>query len=258
MDTVRMERRGDMAVVTIDRPKVLNALNRQVLDELTEVLDGLEEDDSLRGVVFTGSGDKAFVAGADITEFQGASPEQAREMAKRGQDLFRRIEMLACPTIAVINGFALGGGLELAMCCTFRYAVPGARMGQPEVKLGLIPGYGGTQRLARLVGRSRAMDICMTARMVDAAEGFQMGIVDRIIAEGDPVETALEALEQIKANAPLAVAYCKDAILDGLELPFDDAVRLEADLFGRCFESEDMKEGVTAFLEKRAPDFKGK
>ena len=257
METLRVERRDAIAILTVSRPKVLNALNQQVLAELDTVLTELEQDPALRGLVVTGEGEKAFVAGADISEFQGVDPKTAREMSARGQDLFRRLETLPFPSIAVINGFALGGGLELAMSCTFRYAVPGARVGQPEVKLGLIPGYAGTQRLARLVGRSKAMEICMTARMVGADEALQIGIVDRIISEGSPVDAAVDALNQVQANAPLAVAWCKEAILDGLEMPFDDACRLEADLFGRCFESDDMKEGVSAFLEKRPPEFKG-
>ena len=257
-ETIIFEKRENIAIVTINRPKVLNALNRNVLDELEMVIDAIAEDPSIQGVVITGSGEKAFVAGADISEFKEISVEEARKMSRRGQLIFAHLEALPIPVIAAVNGFALGGGLELAMSCTFRYATPNARVGQPEVKLGLIPGYGGTQRLARLVGRSKAMEICMTARMVKAEEALKIGIIDRIVEEGNLVDTAVEAIQAILANAPLAVAYCKQAVLEGLELPFDAAEKLESQLFGLCFSTEDKNEGVSAFLEKRAAEFKGK
>ncbi len=257
-ETILFEKRENIAVVTINRPKVLNALNQTVLDELEMVIDAITSDLSVQGAVITGAGEKAFVAGADISEFRGISVEEARKMSRRGQMIFARLEALPIPVIAAINGFALGGGLELAMSCTFRYAVPNARVGQPEVKLGLIPGYGGTQRLARLVGRSRAMEICMTARMVGAEEALKIGVIDRIIEDRNLVDAAVESIQAILANAPLAVSYCKQAVLEGLELPFDAATKLESHLFGLCFATEDKDEGVSAFLEKRAAEFKGK
>ena len=257
-ETILFEKRGNIAIVTINRPKVLNALNQTVLDELEMVIDTIAADSSIQGAVITGAGEKAFVAGADISEFKGISVEEARKMSRRGQLLYGRLEALPIPVIAAVNGFALGGGLELAMSCTFRYATPNARVGQPEVKLGLIPGYGGTQRLARLVGRSKAMEICMTARMVKAEEALKIGIIDRIVEEGNLVDTAVEAIQAILANAPLAVAYCKQAVLEGLELPFDAAEKLESQLFGLCFATEDKDEGVFAFLEKRPAEFKGR
>ncbi len=256
-ETIIFEKRENIAIVTVNRPKVLNALNRTVLDELEMVIDAISEDPTIQGLVVTGAGEKAFVAGADISEFRGISVEEARKMSRRGQLLFARLESLPIPVIAAINGFALGGGLELAMACTFRYASPNARVGQPEVKLGLIPGYGGTQRLARLTGRSKAMEICMTARMVTAEEALKIGIIDRIVEQGNLLETAIEGIRAILANAPLAVAYCKQAVLEGLELPFDAATKLESHLFGLCFATHDKDEGVSAFLEKRAPEFKG-
>ncbi len=257
-ETILFEKRGNIAIVTINRPKVLNALNQTVLDELEMVIDTIAADSSIQGAVITGAGEKAFVAGADISEFKGISVEEARKMSRRGQLLYGRLEALPIPVIAAVNGFALGGGLELAMSCTFRYATPNARVGQPEVKLGLIPGYGGTQRLARLVGRSKAMELCMTARMVKAEEALTLGIIDRIVEEGSLVDTAIEAIQAILANAPLAVAYCKQAVLEGLELPFDAAAKLESQLFGLCFATEDKDEGVSAFLEKRQAEFKGR
>ncbi|NOZ12428.1 MAG: hypothetical protein GXO69_02125 [Acidobacteria bacterium] len=257
-ETIIFEKRENIAIVTINRPKVLNALNRTVLDELEMVIDAIASDPSVQGAVVTGAGEKAFVAGADISEFRGISVEEARKMSRRGQMIFARLESLPIPVIAAVNGFALGGGLELAMSCTFRYALPHAKVGQPEVKLGLIPGYGGTQRLARLAGRSKAMEICMTARMVGAEEALKIGIIDRIIEDGNLVDAAVESIQAILANAPLAVAYCKQAVLDGLELPFDAAEKLESRLFGLCFATEDKDEGVSAFLEKRAAEFKGK
>ena len=257
-ETIIFEKRENIAIITINRPKVLNALNQTVLDELEMVIDAIAEDSSIQGAVITGSGEKAFVAGADISEFKGISVEEARKMSRRGQELFGRLEALPIPVIAAVKGFALGGGLELAMSCTFRYATPDARVGQPEVKLGLIPGYGGTQRLARLVGRSKAMEICMTARMVKAEEALKIGIIDRIVEEGDLVDTAVEAIQAILVNAPIAVSYCKRAVLEGLELPFDAAAKLESQLFGLTFATEDKDEGISAFLEKRPAEFKGR
>lgn len=255
--TILLEKKDGIAFLTINRPKVLNALNAEVLKELDHALDTLAADETLRGLILSGAGEKSFVAGADITEFQGLSVEQARALSIRGQGILRKVEELKVNSIAVINGFALGGGLELAMSCTFRYGTPAAKVGQPEVKLGLIPGYGGTQRLTRLVGHSKALEMCMTGRMVKADEAFKTGILDRVIEEGDPVEEAVNALNAMNENSPLANYYCRKAIMDGKELGFDEACRLESSLFGLCFATEDVKEGVSAFIEKRKAEFKG-
>ncbi len=246
-----------IAFVTINRPKVLNALNSQVLQELNYIFDEIAGNEAVRGLILSGAGEKAFVAGADISEFSKLSVEEARMLSLKGQKIFKKLEDLNVVSIAIIDGFALGGGLELAMSCTFRYGTAAATIGQPEVKLGLIPGYAGTQRLTRLVGHSKAMEICMTGRMVKAEEALQIGILDRIV-EDDVIFEAKKSINKIFNNSPIAVYYCKKAILEGKELPFEAAAKLESDLFGMCFATEDMKEGVSAFLEKRAPEFKGK
>ena len=256
-ETILLEKKDGVFVLTINRPKVLNALNKTVLTELEKAVDFVKNEPDTLGLVITGAGEKAFVAGADISEFKGKSSEEARRQSEWGQSIFKKIEDLPFPTIALINGFALGGGLELAMSCTFRYATPNAKVGQPEVKLGLIPGYAGTQRLTRLIGHSKALEICMTGRMVKAEEALKIGIVDRIVEE-NPLEEAVKAIKDIQKNSPIAVYYCKKAIMEGKEMPFEKACALEANLFGLCFATEDAKEGVSAFLEKREPDFKGK
>lgn len=248
---------NSIAKVEINRPKVLNALNSQVLDELNSIIDLVKNDKNIKGLVMFGAGEKAFVAGADIGEFKNLSVEEARELSLKGQRIFKKLENLNVISIAIVDGFALGGGLELAMACTFRYGTLAATVGQPEVKLGLIPGYGGTQRLARLVGHSKALEICMTGRMVKADEALKIGILDRIVEE-NPIDEAFKTINKILRNSPIAVSYCKRAIMEGKELPFDAALRLESDLFGLCFSSEDKVEGVSAFLEKRQPEFKGK
>ncbi len=256
-ETILLENRDGIFVLTINRPKVLNALNHTVLTELDNAIDYIKSQENVLGLVITGAGDKSFVAGADISEFQGKTPEEARKQSEWGQSIFKKIEDLPFPSIAAINGFALGGGLELAMSCTFRYASPNAKVGQPEVKLGLIPGYAGTQRLTRLIGHSKALEICMTGRMVKAEEALKLGIVDRIVEE-NLVEEAVKSIKDIQKNSPIAVYYCKKAIMEGKEMPFEKACALEANLFGLCFATEDAKEGVSAFLEKREANFKGK
>ena len=256
-ETLILENRDGIFVLTINRPKVLNALNHTVLSELNSAIDYIKSQESVLGLVITGAGDKSFVAGADISEFKGKTPEEARKQSEWGQSIFKKIEDLPFPSIAAINGFALGGGLELAMSCTFRYASPNAKVGQPEVKLGLIPGYAGTQRLTRLIGHSKALEICMTGRMVKAEEALKLGIVDRIV-ENNLVEEAIKSIKDIQKNSPIAVYYCKKAIMEGKEMPFEKACALEANLFGLCFATEDAIEGVSAFLEKREANFKGR
>ncbi len=256
-ETILLENRDGIFVLTINRPKVLNALNHTVLSELDSAIDYIKSQENVLGLIITGAGDKSFVAGADISEFKGKTPEEARKQSEWGQSIFKKIEDLPFPSIAAINGFALGGGLELAMSCTFRYASPNAKVGQPEVMLGLIPGYAGTQRLTRLIGHSKALEICMTGRMVKAEEALKLGIVDRIVEE-NLVEEAVKSIKDIQKNSPIAVYYCKKAIMEGKEMPFEKACALEANLFGLCFATEDAKEGVSAFLEKREANFKGK
>jgi enoyl-CoA hydratase len=257
-DTLAVDTRGRIGWITINRPDKLNALNNTVLDDLDRAMDRLTVDDDVSVVVITGAGAKAFVAGADISGFRGLSVAQGRELARRGQQLFSRIESSRKPVIAAVNGFALGGGCELAMACHLRIAVSGARFGQPEVKLGLIPGYGGTQRLARLVGRGRALELLLSGGMIDAETARAWGLVNRVVEPAE-LQVAVQSLaEEILAVSPFAVARCLEAVGEGLDLPLEKALELEADLFGACFASEDMKEGVGAFLDKRPPSFTGR
>ena len=257
-ETILFEKRDRVAVVTINRPKVLNALNQTVLDELEMVVDAIAEDPSVWGLVLTGSGEKAFVAGADITEFKGISVEEARKMSRRGQDLFARLENLPIPTIAVVNGFALGGGLELAMSCSFRYATPNAKVGQPEVKLGVIPGYAGTQRLPRLIGLGRAIEWLLTGNIMDAAEAYRIGLVNHVTSPEELIPTARKLAADILKVSPIAAGYTLEAACRGIEMPIADGQNLEATLFGLAISTADAKEGLSAFLEKRSANFQGK
>ena len=254
---VLVERDGAVAVVTISRPKVLNALSSQTLDELRRAMLSLRHDRSVRSIVITGGGEKAFVAGADIGELARQTPVAGRDHALRGQHVFDLIENLGKPVVAAINGFALGGGCELAMACTLRLAADSARLGQPEINLGLIPGYGGTQRLARLVGTGPALDLLLTGRQVGADEALRLGLVNRVVpaAELMPEARALAAL--LASKAPIAVRSILDAVHKGMQLPLAQAQGLEAALFGLVFSTDDMREGTSAFLEKRQPEFKG-
>ncbi len=257
-DNIIVERDGAVAVVTLNRPKVLNALNQHTLAELGQAIDELGGDEATRAIILTGAGDKAFVAGADINELATQTPVSGRETARRGQALFTRIEQLGKPVIAAIGGFALGGGCELAMACTFRLAADTARLGQPEVNLGLIPGYGGSQRLVRLVGKDRAMDLILTGRLVNAEEALRIGLVTRVVPAASLLEEARLFARELASKAPLAVRYAMQAIEAGLEMPFDAACEFEATLFGLVASTEDMREGTRAFLEKRKPEFKGR
>jgi enoyl-CoA hydratase len=244
-------------VATINRPDKLNALNRDVFTDLETLLAEVESNDSIRVVVITGAGNKAFVAGADISEFLGLIGEEGMDLAKRGQHVFLRIENSSKPFIAAVNGFALGGGCELAMACHFRLASDQAKFGQPEVNLGLIPGYGGTQRLAQLIGKGRAMELLMTGNMIDAVTALQFGLVNHVVPPQELLSQTIDIGKLISQKAPLAIEKCIKAV-NALFDHNEDGFEVEVQAFGDCFESEDMKERTAAFLEKRNPVFKGK
>ena len=258
MPFVKVEISERIAVLTIDRQEKLNALNSEVIADLDAALEAARANSEVGAVVITGAGPKAFVAGADIAELSKMTPITGRMHALRGQAVFSKIETLGKPVIAAINGFALGGGCELALACTLRVAAENAKLGQPEVKLGILPGYGGSQRLARLVGKGRAMEICLTAEPISAEEAHRIGLVNRIVPAGQALAAAREIAGKILANGPLAVAYTMEAIHHGLDLPLEDGLLLEATLFGLCASSADMKEGMAAFLEKRPARFEGR
>ncbi len=255
---IEVAREGRLATVTVNRPEKLNALTRATIDELRTAFEELGADTEVGGVILTGAGDKAFVAGADIGELNDLGPVAAREHALCGQALCRTIETLGKPVVAAVQGFALGGGCELAMACTLRVAGEKARFGQPEVKLGLIPGFGGTQRLGRLVGRGSALELLLTGEMIDAREAHRLGLVNRVVPQDQVMEEARTLMASILERGPLAVRYILEATHQGLELPLEDGLRLEANLFAVTFATEDKVEGTRAFLEKRTPVFRGK
>lgn len=257
-ETLRFERDETVALVTLDRPRALNALNGQLLAELRQVVDAVTADASARVLVIMGAGDRAFVAGADISELAALDRESARRFAEGGQALFRAIETMGKPSIAAIQGFALGGGCELAMACTIRIAADTAQLGQPEVDLGLIPGFGGTQRLTRLVGRGRALDLLLSGRRVGAAEAERIGLVNRVVPAAQLQASVLALARELAAKAPLAVRYILQAVDQGADVPLDRALEVEATLFGLVADSADMKEGTRAFLEKRKAEFTGR
>ena len=243
--------------VTINRPDKLNALNKDVFNDLDEMLHHVQSNHQIKSVIITGAGNKAFVAGADISEFGNLSIEEGKKLAKRGQDIFNRIENNNKPIIAAVNGFALGGGCELAMACHFRIASENAKFGQPEVNLGLIPGYGGTQRLTQLIGKGRAIELLISANIIDAATALQYGLVNYVVPQDELLNKAKILLENINTKAPLAVAACikaANAVWNENKNGFDE----EIELFGNCFGTDDMKEGSSAFLEKRKAIFTGK
>ena len=253
--TLAVENR--IATLTVNRPDKLNALNDATIAELGAAIDEVRTRDDIAGLIVTGAG-RAFVAGADISELSSQTPTIAKARARAGQEIFRRFETSPKPVIAAVNGFALGGGCELALACHIRIASEKAKFGQPEVKLGTCPGYGGTQRLSRLVGKGRAIQLITTAEMIDAQEAFRIGLVNKIVAPDDLMTATLEMMNTILANGPLAVALCIEAVDRGLEMSLDEGLVLEANHFGLLAASEDMTEGMKAFLEKRAPAFKGR
>jgi enoyl-CoA hydratase len=256
-DTVTFEKKNDIGILKINRPKALNAISVQVIRDLDEHLDKIDADRNLRGLIVTGSGDKAFVAGADISEMAKMNTDQAREFAKRGQAVLRRLEIIKIPVIAAVNGFALGGGTELACACDFIYASENAVFGQPEVMLGLMPGFGGTQRLSRFIGLGKARELIYTGEQIDVQKAYEWGLVNKICKSDELLSEALKTLEVIATRAPLAVASSKEAINDGYDVPIDKGMSFELDLFSDLFETDDVKEGTQAFLEKRAPKFSG-
>ncbi|MDU5107984.1 MULTISPECIES: short-chain-enoyl-CoA hydratase [unclassified Clostridium] len=253
-----LEKEEHLAIVTINRPKALNALNSDTLKDLDAVLEDLEQDSNIYSVILTGAGEKAFVAGADISEMKDLSEEEGKNFGLLGNKVFRRLEKLDKPVIAAISGFALGGGCELAMACDIRIASEKARFAQPEAGLGITPGFGGTQRLPRLVGEGKAKELIYTCAMVKADEALRIGLVNKVVPLESLMEEAKAMANTIMANAPIAVKLCKDAINRGMQVDIDTAIEIEAEDFGKCFATEDQKEGMTAFIDKRAKNFSNK
>lgn len=258
LDNILLEQDGAVATITVNRPKVLNALNTQTLDEIRRAILALKFDDAVRVVIITGAGDKSFIAGADINELSVQTPTGGRDHAMRGQHVLDLIENMGKPVIAAINGFALGGGCELAMACTIRIAADTARLGQPEINLGIIPGYAGTQRLARLIGKGRALELLLTGDHVLAPEAYRLGLVNRVVPAAELMPEVRRLAAALAAKAPIAARYIIDAVNKGLQMPVGEAQVFEATLFGLVSSTEDMREGTKAFLEKRKAEFKGK
>jgi enoyl-CoA hydratase/carnithine racemase len=258
LENVKFEKRGQIAYVTISRPKVLNALNMATMGDLFQAFTFVKDDADIRVAILTGEGEKAFIAGADINELATQSATQGKEYASRGQAVLDLIENCGKPVIGCINGFALGGGCEVAMACTMRIASDNAKLGQPEVKLGIIPGYGGTQRLPRLVGKGLAQQILLTGEIISAQEALRIGLVNEVVPQAELIARAEAIAAKIIANAPLAIQYVIEAVNKGMEMTLQEGLFLEASLFGVCCATEDKNEGTKAFLEKRAAQFKGK
>jgi len=258
LENVIYDKKGSIAYVTLNRPKVMNALNKATISELRAAFEDARDDSSVRGVILTGVGEKAFAAGADIGEVANNTAVEAEEATRRGQALTDLIENLGKPVIAAVNGFALGGGCELAMCCTIRIAAESAKFGQPEVKLGVMPGYGGTQRMPRLVGRGRALKLILSGDIIDATEAYRIGLVDELVPASQVIERSETVLKKIIANAPLSVKYSLEAVNKGLETSVAEGLVIEASLFAVCASTDDKKEGTSAFIEKRPPKFQGK
>jgi enoyl-CoA hydratase len=252
------EKRDRIGFITFNRPKVLNALNRKTMEELNQILIAAREDEDVRALLLTGAGEKSFVAGADISELAVQTPVSGRDTALFGQSVLHRLEMLGKPSIAAINGFALGGGCEVALACSMRLASRTAKLGQPEVKLGILTGYGGSQRLSRLCGKGVAHELCLTGEMISAVEALRIGLVNHVYEPAELLPAAEALAKKIIANAPLAVKFTMEAIERGVEMPQEEGQFLEATLFGICASTEDMREGTRAFLEKRPAQFHGK
>jgi enoyl-CoA hydratase len=257
-ENILYEKKEGIATITFNRPKVLNALNRKTVEELHHALLDARHDASVRVLILTGSGEKSFVAGADISELAQQTPVNGKEFSLFGQGVMHLLETMGKPSIAAINGFALGGGCELAMCCSIRLASKTAKLGQPEVKLGIIPGYGGTQRLSRLCGKGVAHELCLTGEMISAEEAQRIELVNHIYEPAELIPAAEAMAKKIIANAPIAVQYTMQAIERGVEMPQEEGLFLEATLFGLACATDDMREGTQAFLEKRPAQFKGK
>jgi enoyl-CoA hydratase len=255
---VLYEKSNGIARVIINRPKVLNALNTPTWADLRTVFENARDDDTVRGIILTGAGDKAFIAGADISELAQAGAFQAEESSRFGQAVLELIENLGKPVVAAINGFALGAGCETAMACTIRIAVENAKFGQPEVKLGLLPGGGGTQRLPRLVGKGRALQLILSGEMIDSQEAYRIGLVNEVVSAANLMARAETILKQISANAPIAIKFALEATNKGLDTSQNEGFALEASYFGICAATDDKKEGTSAFLEKRVPQFHGR
>ena len=258
LKNVLLEKEGNIAIVTMNRPKALNALNSETLKELNNVIEALEKDNEIYAVVLTGAGEKAFIAGADISEMKDLNEEQGKEFGLLGNKVFRRLENLDKPVIAAINGFALGGGCELAMACDIRIASAKAKFGQPEAGLGITPGFGGTQRLPRIVGLGKAKELIYTCDIIKADEALRIGLVNRVVEVEALLDEAKAMAKKIAVNAPIAVKLCKDAINRGMQVNIDEAIVIEASDFGKCFLTEDQKEGMTAFIERREKNFQNK
>jgi enoyl-CoA hydratase len=252
------EKRDRIGFITFNRPKVLNALNRRTMEELSHILTAAREDEDVRVLILTGAGEKSFIAGADISELAVQTPVSGKETALFGQGVLHRLETTGKPSIAAINGFALGGGCEVALACSIRLASKTAKLGQPEVKLGIITGYGGSQRLARLCGKGVAHELCLTGEMISAEEALRIGLVNHVCEPAELLPAAEALAKKIIANAPLAVKFTMEAIERGVEMPQQEGQFLEATLFGICAATQDMREGTRAFLEKRPAEFHGK
>ena len=257
-ENLLLEKEGALAILYVNRPKALNALNKDTLLEMKDAITAIKDDPEIDVLIVTGAGDKSFVAGADIAFMQSLTAVEAREFGALGQEVFRMIEAMEKPSIAAVNGFALGGGCELAMCCDFRIASSKAKFGQPEVGLGITPGFGGTQRLPRLVGSGMARQMLYTADVIDASEALRIGLVNNVVAPEELMDVVKGIAGRIISKGKLAVRFSKVAANEGLQTDIDRAMTIEADLFGLCFSTEDQKEGMGAFIEKRSPKFTGK
>ena len=258
LETVLYERKGALAYVTMNRPKVMNALNKRAVEDLRAAFEEAQRDPEVRGVIITGAGDKSFIAGADINEVATETPVQAEEKTRQGHALMDLIENLGKPVIAAVNGFALGGGCETALASSIRIAAENAKFGLPEVKLGIIPGYGGTQRLPRLIGKGAALQLILTGGMISAQEAYRIGLVNEVVPAGELISRAEAILNQVGANAPLSIKFALEAVHKGFETSQAEGLVLESSFFALCTSTDDKKEGTSAFLEKRPPKFQGK